>query len=147
MKPMSLEDLIDTWKRDSKIDETDPGKELLRTPILHSKYVKQHVANSLAAKQCAIELAKMKKVKWEYYNGRLDEDDLKKYGWEPFRFTLKSDINTYIDSDQDIAKITARKILFEQGVTACEMIIKELNARTYQLRAFIDFERFVHGQG
>ena len=26
---MPLEDLIDTWERDSKIDETDPGKELL----------------------------------------------------------------------------------------------------------------------
>ena len=53
MKPMALEDLIEMWEKDSKIDETDPGKELLRTPILHSKYVKQHIANSLAAKQCS----------------------------------------------------------------------------------------------
>jgi len=146
MKPMALEDLIEMWEKDSKIDETDPGKELLRTPILHSKYVKQHIANSLAAKQCSFEYARMKKIKWEYYNGRLDEDELKKYGWEPFRFTLKSDLNTYLESDGDLSKIAARKVLFEQGVTACEMIIKEINARTYQLRAFIEFERFVHGQ-
>lgn len=147
MKPISIFELIDMWEKDAKIDNTDPSRELLRIPILHSKYVKQHVLHSLGLKQCIIELAKMKKLKWEYYQGRLDEDELKKYGWEPFRFVLKSDISTYIDSDEDLAKLQGKKALHEQAVTACEMIIKEINARTYQMRAFIDFEKFVHGQG
>lgn len=147
MKPMPLEALIETWEKDSKIDETDPSRELIRIPILHSKYVREHALNSLAAKQCGMELAKMKRLKWEYYNGRLDEAELKKYNWEPFRFTLKSDISTYIESDEDLIKVQAKKALLDQAVIACEMIIKEINARTYQMRAFIDFERFVHGQG
>jgi hypothetical protein len=135
------------WEKDSVIDSTDPSRELIRIPILHSKYVREHTLHSLAAKQCAIEFSKMKKLKWEYYQGRLDESELKKYNWEPFRFVLKSDINTYLESDEDLSKLQAKKSLHDQSVEALSMIIKELNARTYQLRAFIDFERFVHGQG
>jgi len=147
MKPIGVVDLVDMWEKDSVIDQTDPSRELIRIPILHSKYVKQHTLHSLALKQCGFELARMKKVKWEYYQGRLDESELKQYGWEPFRFVLKSDVSTYIESDDDLTKIQAKRALHEQAVTACEMIIKEINARTYQMRAFIDFERFVNGQG
>lgn len=135
------------WEKDSVIDQTDPSRELIRIPILHSKYVKEYTLHSLASKQCAFEFNKMKKLKWEYYQGRLDESELKKYGWEPFRFVLKQDINTYLESDEDLAKLNAKKSLHDQAVDALSMIIKELNARTYQLRAFIDFEKFVHGQG
>jgi hypothetical protein len=78
---------------------------------------------------------------------KMNEEELKKLGWEPFRFVLKSDINTYLESDEDLTRLHAKKALHEQAVTACEMIIKEINSRTYQMRAFIDFERFVHGQG
>jgi len=147
MKPIGVVELVEMWEKDAVIDQTDPSRELLRIPILHSKYVKQHALNSLAVKQCGYELSKMKKLKWEYYQGRLDEAELKKYGWEPFRFVLKQDINTYLESDEDLTKLHAKKALYEQAVTACEMIIKEINSRTYQMRAFIDFERFVHGQG
>jgi hypothetical protein len=147
MKPVGIVELVDMWEKDSVIDQTDPSRELLRIPILHSKYVKQHALHSLAVKQCGYEFSKMKKLKWEYYQGRLDEEELKKLGWEPFRFVLKSDINTYLESDEDLTRLHAKKALHEQAVTACEMIIKEINSRTYQMRAFIDFERFVHGQG
>jgi hypothetical protein len=147
MKPTDIFKIIEMWEKDSVIDSTDPSKELIRIPILHSKYVREYSLHSLAAKQYAIEFSKMKKIKWEYYQGRLDESELKKYGWEPFRFMLKSDMSTYLESDEDLTKINSKKLLHDQAVEALSMIIKELNARTYQLRAFIDFERFVHGQG
>ena len=92
MKPTDIFTIIDMWERDAVIDSTDPSKELIRIPILHSKYVKEHTLHSLALKQCQMEFNKMKKLKWEYYQGRLDQDELKKYGWEPFRFVLKSDV-------------------------------------------------------
>jgi Recombination, repair and ssDNA binding protein UvsY len=148
MKPIAITELVDMWEKDSKVDDTEPGREILRIPILHSKYVKQHVAHSLAAKSCAIDFSKMKKIKWEYYTGKLngDEETLKKYGLEPFRFTLKGDVSTYIDSDEDLAKLLAKKALHEQAVDFCSLVIKELNARTYQLRAFMDWEKFIQGQ-
>jgi hypothetical protein len=88
---------------------------------------------------------RMKKLKWEYYTGKLDDDDLKKYGWEPFPFTLKSDITTYLDADEDINKYLASKMMHEEVVDVCNAILKELNSRTFQLRSFIDWEKFIQG--
>lgn len=146
MKAMPVSDIIQMWEKDSVVDSTDPGREILRVPILHSKYVTQLTAHSLAIKQCSIELSKMRKIKWEYYQGRLDESELKKYGWEPFRFVLKSDISTYIDSDEDLSKIIAKKALHEQSVELCNYVLKELNNRTWQLKEFMGWEKFISGQ-
>jgi hypothetical protein len=87
----------------------------------------------------------MRKLKWEYYTGKLDADDLKKYGWEPFPFVLKSEISTYLESDEDINRFLAQKALHEEVVDICQSIMKELNSRTFQLRDFIQWERFIQG--
>ena len=147
MKPIPIAELIEMWDKDSEIDQTDPGKEILRIPMLHAKYVRQITAHSLAVKSCSIEYSKIKKVKWEYYTGKLNGDDeaLKKYGLEPFRFTLKGDVSTYLDSDDDLAKINAKKAIHEQAVDLCTLIIKELNNRTWQLREYMTHERFIMG--
>ena len=50
---MKLDELIESWKQDSIIDETQPQQELIRTPILHAKYVEilsQHRIASQKAK-------------------------------------------------------------------------------------------------
>ena len=46
---------------------------------------------------------------WEYYTGKLSEEDLEKLKLEPFPFTLKSDINIYLESDKDIIKALKEK--------------------------------------
>jgi hypothetical protein len=87
----------------------------------------------------------MKRLKWEYYTGKLDDDQLKKYGWEPFQFVLKSDITTYLESDEDLNKYLAQKAMHAEVVEVCQAIMKELSARTFQLRDFIAWERFIQG--
>jgi hypothetical protein len=87
----------------------------------------------------------MRKLKWEYYTGKLDDDDLKKYGWIPFPYTLKSDLTTYLEADEDMNRCAAQKAIHDEIVDVCTSIIKELNSRTYQLRDFIQWERFIQG--
>lgn len=147
MNAIPLDQIVTMWEKDSEIDQTEPGKEIIRIPVLHSKYAKMLSAHSLASKQGHIEYARMKKLKYEYYSGKLDPEELKKYGWEPFRFLLKSDINTYLDADQDLVKATAKIALHEEAVSFCSSVLKELHSRTYQLRAFIDWEKFIQGAG
>lgn len=141
----TIEELIAQWEKDSEVDATEPGKEILRIPLLHSKYNKFLSLHNLSAKKCSLEYSKMKKLKWEYYNGKMDEDDLKKLGWEPFRFTLKSDIAVYIDGDDDLSKLKRRQAYHEEAAKFCENIMKELQSRTYQLRAHMDWEKFIQG--
>jgi hypothetical protein len=140
-----IEELLEEWRKDSDIDRTEPGKALLNIPKLHSKYLNILSRHRLLSKESDFKLNKMRKLKWEYYTGKMDADDLKKYGWEPFPFVLKSEISTYLESDEDINRFLAQKALHEEVVDICQSIMKELNSRTFQLRDFIQWERFIQG--
>ena len=140
-----LETIIEQWERDSDVDATEPGKEIIRIPLLHNKYNKFLSLHNLSAKKAAIEYDRMKKLKWMYYNGKLDQEELDKLGWEPFRFTLKSDIQVYLDGDDDLNKLKRKKSYHEETAKFCENVMKELNSRTYQLKAYMDWEKFIQG--
>jgi len=140
-----LETIIEQWERDSDVDSTEPGKEIIRIPLLHNKYNKFLSLHNLSAKKAAIEYDRMKKLKWMYFTGKLDQEELDKLGWEPFRFTLKSDINVYLDGDDDLNKLKRKKSYHEETAKFCENVMKELNSRTYQLKAYMDWERFIQG--
>lgn len=140
-----LDELLVMWAKDAEIDRTEPGKALLDIPKLHSKYLNILSSHRLASRDAEFKYNRMKKLKWEYYTGKLDDDELKKYGWDPFPFVLKADINTYLESDEDLNKYRAQKIMHDEIVEVCNSILKELNARTFQLRDFIAWERFIQG--
>lgn len=140
-----IDELLEMWRQDADIDRTEPGKALLDIPKLHSKYLNILSRHRLLVKEAEFKYNKMKKVKWEYYTGKMDNDTLKHYGWEPFPFILKSDITTYLDSDEDLNKFLANKAMHEEIVDVCNAILKELNSRTFQLRDFIAWERFIQG--
>ena len=141
----SLQDIMAQWEKDSQVDSTEPGKEIIRTPLLHSKYNRYLTTHMLSAKKCASELNKMKKLKWLYYNGKMDKEELARLGWEQFQFTLKSDISVYIDGDEDLNRIKQRQCYHEESAKYCENVMKELQSRTYQLRSFMEWERFIQG--
>ena len=141
-----LEKILNLWKEDSIIDQTEPSRELLRIPTLHSKYIDLLAHYKVASKKTHFKILEMKKLKWEYYTGKLSQDELDQYGWEPFRYTLKSDINYYIDSDADIIKLNKLKSLQDEIVSVLESILSELKQRTWQLREYINWEKFVSGQ-
>lgn len=140
-----LDDLMNEWEKDSHIDRTEPGKALLDIPKLHSKYLNILSRHKLLVKDSEFRYNRAKKIRWEYYTGKMTNDDLKKYGLEPFPFLLKSDITTYMDADEELNKHLAAKMLHEEVVSACEAIMKELHSRTFQLRSFIEWERFIQG--
>jgi hypothetical protein len=140
-----LEELLEMWKKDSVIDRTEPGRELINIPQLHSKYLNILSRHRLLSKEAEFKFNKMRRTKWEYYTGRMGEEELKRYGWDPFPYVLKSEVTSYLESDDDLNKFLASKILHDQIVEACQSIMKELNSRTFQLRDFIAWERFIQG--
>jgi hypothetical protein len=141
----NIEQILSHWEKDSVIDQTEPGKELIRIPILHNKYLTMLIKHKMASKKANLDFIKMRKIKWEYYTGKLSKNQLDEYGWEPFKFTLKSDINVYLEADLDLIKLTEKKVYHEEVVIMIESIMKELNSRTYQLKDFIAWERFIGG--
>jgi hypothetical protein len=145
MQTPPLEDIMKQWEKDSEVDITEPGREIIRIPILHNKYNKYLSLHNLSAKKAEIEFAKMKKLKWLYYTGKLDQDELDKLGWEPFRFTLKSDIGVYLDADDDLNKLKRKHAYHEEAASFCTNVMKEISNRTWQLKEYIGWEKFVQG--
>ena len=141
----SIEKVLESWEKDSVVDITEPSKELVKIPLLHSKYLNVLTRSKLASKKAQFDFLQLKKKKWEYYTGKLSQDELKEFGWEPFPFTLKSDINLYLESDVDLIKLLQKKIIHDEIVSVVEAIMTELKSRTFQLRDVIGWEKFING--
>jgi hypothetical protein len=141
-----LEEILKSWESDADIDQTEPGKELLNIPKLHSKYLDNLIKHKMAAKKANFDYLRMRKLRWEYYTGKLSKDELQEYGWEPFQFTLKSDVSFYLESDTELIKLLEKKIYHEEVVTVIESIMSEVKQRAWELKSFIDWERFIGGQ-
>jgi hypothetical protein len=140
-----IKSLLEAWKEDCKIDLTNPGGALLDIPMLHSKYLNILSEYRNRLRILEIKIKTTKKVRWEYYMGRMDEDTMKKYDLEPFPYILKSDVSLYIDSDEELTKLQVRRAFYEEMIENCISIMKELNSRTFQLKAYIDYEKFING--
>lgn len=142
----NIEQILKLWESDSDIDQTEPGKELLKIPKLHNKYLTILTKHRLAAKKANFDYLRMRKLRIDYYGGRIDQEDLQKYGWEPFPFVLKSDINAYLEADENLIKLLEKKTMHDEAVSVVEAIMSELKQRTWQLRDFISWEKFIGGQ-
>jgi hypothetical protein len=142
----TLEQILKYWEKDSVMDQTEPSKEIIKIPMLHSKYLNILTKHKIASKKAHFDYLRMRKVKWEYFTGKMSQEELKEYGWEPFQFALKSDINTYLEADNDLIKLLEKKVYHEEVISVLESIMGELKSRTFQLKDFISWEKFVNGQ-
>jgi hypothetical protein len=141
----NLEQILKLWEKDADIDQTEPGKELLKIPKLHNQYLSILTKHKIASKKAHFDYLRMRKIKLDYYAGRMDQEDLEKYGWQPFAFVLKSDINAYLEGDSDLIKLLEKKVYHEESVSVVESIMSELKNRNWELKSFIDWERFISG--
>lgn len=142
----NINQLIEEWEKDSKVDTTDPGGQMIQIPVIHSKYNKYLSLHKLAESRREAEFNKMRKLKWMYYNGKMnDKQQLAELGWEPFPFTLKSDVDVYMDADDDLIKLRASVKFHSECISFCTYVMKELNNRTWQMKEWMAWERFERG--
>lgn len=141
-----LDEIIEEWKKDCKIEETDLSNESLKTPKLHSKYYEWYTKENMMLKKTNQDYYKLLKRKIEYFSGRLSQDELKEFGWEPFDLVLtKQDLEIYINADEDLSTEKMKIALQEEKVEALREIIKCLNNRAYVIKNAVDFMKFSNG--
>lgn len=145
---MNLEEIQDMWTTDAPIDITEPSKELARIPILHAKYARELNNHFIKEKSLLVKLRRLEQFKKDYYGGHLNNpEDLAKHGLEPFQQTLSDiKINKMLERDQEILDLSLAVEVHKQTHTFCRDVLKELNNRTFQLRAIIDHEKWIGGQ-
>lgn len=143
---MNIEDLYNEWAKDGHIDVADISRNSADIPKLHNKYFRLYTEEGLKLKKLRADYKVLVKRKNEYYNGSMDSEELKEYGWTPQPLKiLKSDIPTYVESDKDVINLSLRIGLQESIVEYLESIIRQINNRNFILKNIIDYEKFRTG--
>lgn len=143
--PVSLEALMDEWSNDAPMDETDPQKSMAQIPNLHAKYLRILTHHSMVSKKIMRDYNNRRRIKMEWYAGDLNNtEDLEKYGLEPYmKKLMRSEIPHYLDSDEELNNILLKKVVHDEIVEFCKSVLKELNQRTWQIRSYMDWQRFI----
>ena len=143
---MKVEDIMASWDKDSKLDETELATESTKIPTLHNKYLKIFLAERVRLFQMKADLKKKRRVLLEYYLGELDQEELKELGRDQFyKKLLKNEVDLYIDSDDLLTDISLKVTLQQEKVDYLESIIKSINNRVFQIKNAIDWNRFITG--
>lgn len=141
-----LDEYLTEWEKDSEMDETEPGRELLRIPKLHAKWHRALSMYTLLSVQTNIEISERKKFLFEYYLGKLTKEDLKKLDIEPWNHTtVRADLPVYMDSDKTLNALILKKSGYDAIISLVNNILKELGQRTWQLKSYIDYEKMLNG--
>lgn len=146
--PVNIDALMEEWINDAAYDETEPQRAMANIPKLHAKYLRIMTHHNLLVKKLLSEYNSRRKIKWEYYNGDLNNpEDLERYGLEPMmKKVLRADLQHYLDSDTELNNILLKKVMHEEIVEFSKQVLKELNNRTWQLKSYMDWEKFIGGQ-
>ena len=143
---MIFDDIKKMAEADLKFNETDLDTESLRIPQLHGKYLNLLYDEKLVLRKWKNELSSLIKLKWEYYTGKMSEEQLKELNWQPFELRiLKQDIELYMESDADLIQKKDRVFVQEEKVIYLESIIKMISNRQYHIRDAITWRKFING--
>jgi len=148
---MNIEQIFEEWDKDSKLDRNRLDEESLNIPKLHNKYYKIYIAEKARLIKMESEYKILYKDRYDFYIGSIDDDTLAKYKWtEEFKeFSrkkiLKSEIDRYLDADENIINISLKIGLQKEKVGLIDSIIKSLRDRGFNIKNSIDFIRFQSG--
>jgi hypothetical protein len=143
---MNIERIREMAEADLKIDGTELGDESIRIPQLHGKYLNIFHDESLVLRKLEADYKMLRKQKWEYYNGKMSQEDLKALGWEPFGHRiLRQDLDVYMESDQDMIRLIAKMDLQKAKVDYLDSLLKGINNRQWVIRNSIEWRKFMSG--
>ena len=140
---MTLEELQEQVDKDLKINESELDLESLKTPQLHNKYLKHYNNFKLLMTRAESDYKILKRVKWEYYTGKASPEVYKQ---KPFNLKImKSDLDKYLDSDEDLIKSKQKIEYLETVVNYLDRTLKIIGGRDWQIRNAIEWRKFTSG--
>jgi hypothetical protein len=144
---MTLDDIRKELQRDMVLDDAALDIESLKIPQLHSKYLNFLMDERLALRKLETDYRVLLRAKWEYYTGKMSQEELTARGWDPFALKiLRNDLDLYLDSDADLIKLKQKSDFQKEKIALLEEVVKELNTRHWKIRNAIEWRRFTNGQ-
>ena len=143
---MNIENMMEIWSEDVKMDNLDLDTESLKIPNLHAKWLNILTKERQKLRRLTVKKQQLAKTLGEYYRGEMSEQELKDLGREPYLKTvLKADIHSYVDTDNDMIKLNLRASYQQEVVDVVEEIMKAVNGRQWNIRNAIEWRKFSNG--
>ena len=90
----------------------------------------------------------LRRLKWLYYTGKLDEQTLKNLEWDVFDLDIKKnrhDLEMFLESDKDIIELNDKVEYQKEKINYLETIIKSLSTRGFLIKNSIEWKKFIMG--
>jgi hypothetical protein len=143
---MTLDQMMEEWRKDSSVDATELGNESLKIPELHSKYLKIYFDERRKLKAMEFQSKDLFLKKYEYYNGKMSQEELDELEWEPFvKRLMKNEVDLYLQSDKDIITGNIKVVNQQEKLNFLEEVLKNINQRNFQIKNAIEWKKFTNG--
>ena len=145
---MDLDGILASWAQDCEIGHNldDASRE---TPKLHAKYLGYFTQAKLLLKRAEDKQQILLKQKFLWYNGKLSEEEIKQFGWDPDPFDglkiMNGDMDYYYDSDPEIQQSEAKVVYYKTMVDTLKEIIDNLKWRHQTIGNVIRWRQFEAG--
>ena len=145
----TLEEVLEAYSADSQLPRNDLDEASRATPSLHAKYLTILSHTKLRLKKAEMDQKSLLKLKWLWFNGKMDEDQIKELGWDydPLNGLkiMKGDMDHFYDSDKEIQESELRLQYLKTMVDTLKEIIDTLRWRHQTIGNMIKWRQFEAG--
>lgn len=141
---MKLEELQNEARNDLAIvDQERLDQESYKNQNIKPKWLEYKTKYDQLLIIAKADHQKMYRQKWEYYGGKADA---KVYAAKPFDLkVLKTDLQMYINSDEEILSLQGKIAYYESIIKYIEGVIKSIDNRGWDIRNATDWKKFEAG--
>jgi len=135
------------WEQDSRIDETNLGRESTRVPTLHAKYLTYLSKVKLQLRKAESDYYNTRRLKYRYYRGEMTQSELESNGWEQWQGNkpLKNEMDEFLQCDQHLVELEDKVEYFKTVIYTLEQILRSINSRTWDIKTAVDYMKFSNG--
>lgn len=142
----TAESILAQWKEDAEIDQIELGDAARNNPKLHAKYLELYFAEKARLIRLQDQLKRMKKLRYEYWDGRMSIEEMRERGWTPQPLKiLKAELPMYLEGDDILGELSLKVGIQAEKVNVLDMIIKHVVNRGFAVKSAIDWEKFRSG--
>ena len=144
---MKLSELQDQWSQDSKIDETNLGRESTKVPTLHAKYLNYLSSTRLNLRKAESDYYNIRRKKYKYYRGEMTKTELEEEGWDQWQGNkpLKNEMDEFLQCDADLIALQDKVEYFKTVIAHLEQVLRSLNSRTWDIKTAVEWAKFTNG--
>ena len=140
---MTLDELKLQVKKDLEVDDETLDKQSYKNQELYAKYLDHKTNFELLLYKAKGDYKILFKDKWEYYGGKADA---KIYVTKPFDLkVLKTDLNIYIESDEEIIKLEHKIAYLETTIKYIDGVLRSIQSHGWDIKNAISWKQFEAG--